>query len=328
MRFLLFVTSMMMPITFTSVVAATCPKAAVPLPADYAERITPTVVYYETSSFEGQGYDTVTPDFDTQGLSAGKLQWNIGKGSLQPLVRSIISEDPEAAKVILDDFYDEVTRMFRRISTKKQLQWIRSYQDIPNPKALEGERKASWKKGKGEELAKRLGQLLSSPVGVQKQDELVLSKAGRAWDCAVEWWAPETPSVRETAIFIDTLTFHSDFWRRTSTPAKVAKFIEEKGGTEAAFNNVLDYLETDLPWKQRQAGNAKRTAQLWREIASNKGVGDREVKALIFAYLTADAIGNRSARQFKYLTITRKGTLIFNQGYVNRTDMPLQFPGL
>src|SRR5262245_15753274 len=43
-----------------------------------------------TGTFENSGdpYEGVSGDFDGQGISCGVLQWNIGQGSLQPLVRA------------------------------------------------------------------------------------------------------------------------------------------------------------------------------------------------------------------------------------------------
>jgi hypothetical protein len=40
-----------------------------------------------TAGFEGGGFDNVAGNFDGQGISAGILQWNLGQGTLQPLLQ-------------------------------------------------------------------------------------------------------------------------------------------------------------------------------------------------------------------------------------------------
>ena len=45
-------------------------------------------------------YDTLSGDFDGMGISLGLLQWNIGAGSLQPLIREFITRAPDAVNAI------------------------------------------------------------------------------------------------------------------------------------------------------------------------------------------------------------------------------------
>ena len=40
-----------------------------------------------SAGFEGGGFDNVAGNFDGQGVSAGILQWNLGQGTLQPLLK-------------------------------------------------------------------------------------------------------------------------------------------------------------------------------------------------------------------------------------------------
>ncbi|HOP39938.1 MAG TPA: peptidoglycan-binding domain-containing protein [Geobacteraceae bacterium] len=64
-----------------------------------------------TGSFEtGAGipdcFAGVSGDFDGQGISFGVLQWNFGQGSLQPLLKRMIAEHPEQARLIFHDRFD------------------------------------------------------------------------------------------------------------------------------------------------------------------------------------------------------------------------------
>ena len=323
---------LLFPLSTLSLSAAACDPNKLDLSQTEAESILPTVIYYETSSKNGAGYGKITPDFDGQGLSAGQAQWNIGKGSLQGLVRDIIAQDVANAEEILGPFYVSVVDGFRyRPDNQEQLAWIREYQDISG---TGGNRQASWKKGEGEDLARRLSLLMESPAGRAAQDAKMLAKAEMALDCALAWWFPKTPTMREVAVFIDALTFHGDqpgaYWQRVASREKVEKFIANAGGDKPAFNAVISYLENDLPWQQRASSSARESAVLWKTMYADGLVDGDSVRMLVFGYLIADAINKRTARQFKYLTITRKGTLALNKGYVYGTPpaKPLSFNGL
>lgn len=47
-----------------------------------------------TGAFEGGGYANLTGNFDGMGISFGFLQWNLGKGTLQPLIKAMYQLDP------------------------------------------------------------------------------------------------------------------------------------------------------------------------------------------------------------------------------------------
>src|SRR3979490_1801581 len=68
-------------------------------------------------------------DFDGQGISFGVLQWNIGQGSLQPLLRKIIKAEPEIVESIFAQNYKELNSMLAA-SKSKQLDWARSIQNL------------------------------------------------------------------------------------------------------------------------------------------------------------------------------------------------------
>jgi len=52
-----------------------------------------------TASFEGpDNFSTLTGSFDQMGISFGFLQWNLGKGTLQPLIRAMAQASPAEFK--------------------------------------------------------------------------------------------------------------------------------------------------------------------------------------------------------------------------------------
>lgn len=78
-----------------------------------------------TGRFEGNGYGNITGDFDGQGLSLGILQWNIGQGTLQPLLREMNLNYNMAARSILLDSYNAFNTMLSKTPTE-QLTWAKT----------------------------------------------------------------------------------------------------------------------------------------------------------------------------------------------------------
>lgn len=298
------------------------------LPSEWIERIAPTLSFYETSS--KTGYAKVTPDFDCHGMSVGMLQWNIGSETVQPLLRKIISANPQKFREIMGPFSDDFQKAMRPISTKRQLKWVRKYQSFKNKNVCKGGRGASWS-GVGKDFQARLGQLMNSKAGRTQQNSLVRQKLNRAWKCA-NWWAEsvERPvSIVDVAAFADTLTFNGGWWhkRGIANAEKVKRFINSSGGHKPAFRKVLMYLESNIPG-QDQSELAKKNASLWRNLLDNNKITNSKIEQIIFSYLIADAISKPAALRFKYLIISRRGTIVLQTGYVNDKNQPIHFDSL
>jgi hypothetical protein len=56
---------------------------------------------FETDNSFPDCFAGLSGDFDGQGISFGVLQWNLGQGSLQPLLRKIINAEPEMVESII-----------------------------------------------------------------------------------------------------------------------------------------------------------------------------------------------------------------------------------
>src|SRR2546425_12735507 len=67
-------------------------------------------------------------DFDGQGISLGVLQWNLGQGSLQPLLQEMDQSHPDILKQIFDEQYLELQAMLQG-GRDEQLTWARSIQN-------------------------------------------------------------------------------------------------------------------------------------------------------------------------------------------------------
>lgn len=79
---------------------------------------------FETSTGPPGCYATLAGDFDGQGLSFGALQWNIGQGTLQPLLTEMISQHEKVAAVIFRQNFDGL-RSILASSKEAQLTWAR-----------------------------------------------------------------------------------------------------------------------------------------------------------------------------------------------------------
>ena len=83
---------------------------------------------FETSCAAPRCFSGLSGDFDGQGMSFGALQWNLGRGTLQPLLQTMHDRHPDILLGILQDKHGEVIAMLGRPGPE-QLAWARSIQD-------------------------------------------------------------------------------------------------------------------------------------------------------------------------------------------------------
>ncbi len=85
-----------------------------------------------TGTFEtGKGFPEcfagISGDFDGQGMSLGVLQWNFGQGSLQPLLKEMLSKHRNLMEKIFNE-YLTVLETVLRLDRESQLEFLRSIQ--------------------------------------------------------------------------------------------------------------------------------------------------------------------------------------------------------
>ncbi len=83
---------------------------------------------FETSAAIPECFAALSGNFDGQGISFGALQWNLGQGSLQPLLEEMDRTHPEIPEEIFADGYPELEAMLEA-PLEEQLAWARSVQD-------------------------------------------------------------------------------------------------------------------------------------------------------------------------------------------------------
>jgi hypothetical protein len=83
---------------------------------------------FETNHPPPDCFAGLSGDFDGQGMSFGVLQWNIGQGSLQPLLAQMNQNHPDILGQVFGPNYSALVAMLAE-TVDEQLAWARSIQD-------------------------------------------------------------------------------------------------------------------------------------------------------------------------------------------------------
>ncbi|HOK46631.1 MAG TPA: peptidoglycan-binding domain-containing protein [Bryobacteraceae bacterium] len=112
------------------------PETEDPTSYPLAQRCLALTGSFETGAGIPECYAGLTGDFDGQGLSLGVLQWNLGQGSLQPLLIEMLSRHRDVCSAILHEHLPVFEAMLGS-SKAEQLAWARSIQDVRRSRVLE-----------------------------------------------------------------------------------------------------------------------------------------------------------------------------------------------
>lgn len=83
---------------------------------------------FETGLPPPECFAALAGDYDEQGLSLGVCQWNLGQGTLQPLLARMLADHPAIVEAIFHDRTPEL-RAVLAAPREGQLAWARSIQD-------------------------------------------------------------------------------------------------------------------------------------------------------------------------------------------------------
>lgn len=280
------------------------------LPDNWRDKAADVVAWFETS---GEGYGKVTPDFDCQGMSAGALQWNVGKGSLWDNVLKAI---PEGQFLSSMPNYGVDFRNALMAGRKTSLSFVQGLQTYANKNSCDGnERRAKWSQARGSTFAHEVKVLMTSDDVVRAQRSGMNRKLDSGWAYA-KWWAEAArgtgamPTYLEFLTFTDTLNFNGE-WKREANWQKVQQFKAGRSD-RAVLNEILNFLGA-APDGQYQRREARKNSELWRNADYSGG----KLDLLCFAYLVAKNISKEPAIPFRLNTISRRGAIIFSDGWVN-----------
>lgn len=112
--------------------AALFPESRMPEPAivsqTIANRCLALTGSFETDSSPPECFAGLTGDFDGQGISLGVCQWNLGQGSLQPLLQEMDRDHSGVVSDLFHNYADEFRRMLEA-TRESQLTWAQSIQN-------------------------------------------------------------------------------------------------------------------------------------------------------------------------------------------------------
>jgi len=83
---------------------------------------------FETGSLQPDCFCGLVGDFDRQGISFGVLQWNLGQGSLQPLLQDAFEKHPDVCQSIFHEHFETV-KSLGQAPRSEQLEFARSIQN-------------------------------------------------------------------------------------------------------------------------------------------------------------------------------------------------------
>ena len=116
------------PLTWAKLFPAEPPPALELASKPVAHRCLALTASFETGAGFPDCFAGLSGDFDGQGLSFGALQWNLGQGSLQPLLHEIVDRHrPLCAGIFHEQFPIFLAVLVSPLP--EQLAWARSVQD-------------------------------------------------------------------------------------------------------------------------------------------------------------------------------------------------------
>lgn len=243
-----------------------------------------------TPGFEtvGDPYGAVAGDFDGMGISCGALQWNIGMGSLQPMV---LGAGEGAVRAVMPV---HGVRMWEACNAPvtRGLQIVRAWQSGPTLKA-----------GPKAELKALMG----SPAMRAQQQARIDAKAETALAMARNWSMARDgtePTKRLFLWFFDIVTQNGGL--KGMTPGQVAEFIRLNQP-----DRVDDIICNFLASRKGASGHVKdaaRNAALWRDQANGE-----KLEILCMSYLRSGSANPR----WRHVVLNRKGTITMGKGWVN-----------
>lgn len=148
-----------------------------------------------TGDFETSGnpWSQITGDFDGQGISCGVLQWNIGQGSLQSLVKAVGQNTVSGYMSLYgSELWSACTTPIIR-----GLQIVRSWQSAGRIKL---------------DVLAELKALFESPEMIQEQISHAANLGERASELAIQWAKDQrnvqNPSLHDFCWFFDLLVMN------------------------------------------------------------------------------------------------------------------------
>lgn len=250
-----------------------------------------------TGGFETDGnpWAGVSNDFDGQGISCGILQWNIGQGSLQPIVKAA---GLATVKKYMPTFGDELWTACQG-TIAQGLAIVRAWQPAGQLKP---------------DVRNELRALFGSPEMIEQQ-MAAASKTGESSMKLANRWANDLrgdePQLKEFCLFFDLVTQSGGM--KNVWLDNVRAFITENG-RQNVDNVICDWI-INRPAGVDHLSDGKKNAALWKN-----NVADADLELFTLVYLRC----LKSTKRFQVVVLNRKGTIALTRGWVNSglVDLP------
>ncbi|CAB3751782.1 hypothetical protein [Paraburkholderia humisilvae] len=238
-------------------------------------------------------FSAVTGNFDGMGISVGVLQWNIGSGSLQPLV---LGMNPNDVKAMCPNCGDDLLRACEA-RPSDGLAIVSAWQIGSQLKPP---------------VLADLKALAQSSNFVAQQVKAATHVAQNAYDTASSWYQSWALQLDPQAFcwFFDVYTQNGGL--ADVTPAQVDSFI---GGDSAhAVNTVCTWLSARQAF-EHGAKDSIRNATQW------KNVSGPPTRLFIASYLRSQ----KSKLEWRADVLNRKATIAVGNGWVHGENVNLSF---
>jgi len=250
-----------------------------------------------TGGFETDGnpWAGVSNDFDKQGISCGILQWNIGQGSLQPIVKNC---GLAAVQKYMPVHGNELWSACQQ-SIAKGLEIVRAWQ--PNKKLKP-------------DVLKELRTLFGSPEMVEQQIATATSVGQDAMKLASRWadgLRNGDPKLKEFCLFFDLLTQSGGMKDVWLDDVQAFMAHKERGEVDDAICNWI----MNRPSTVVHLADGKRNVALWQD-----NIADADLELFVLAYLRC----LKSKEIYQLVALNRRGTIALTKGWVNSglVDLP------
>lgn len=249
-----------------------------------------------TGGFEGAKYNTVTGDFDGQGISVGVLQWNYGQGSLQKkILQPFISLLGEGR---VDGYFPQKVSITADMSPKAAVKYARKH--MLNGQLLKPEWAAAWKNFLTSNVIKDIQLTAAGSIAAKAYQDAVShnmrSLRAFCWffDVYVQNGSLKGVNKPELSVAQKMNVLFKSMTGQIVEPAPVVMPFPVRDEYE---RNVID---NNISWDNRT---------LWLE---NSLAGDEE-GIILFNWIIKRVVKNA----WEADVISRKGTIAHKIGYVH-----------
>jgi hypothetical protein len=243
---------------------------------------------------DGNPWAGVSNDFDGMGISCGILQWNIGQGSLQPLVKACGQ-----------------TAVQKYMPAQGQELWDACHASVAD--GLTAVRRWQPNKKLKQDIRKQLEALFGSDEMVEQQMAAAQGVGETAMKLASRWandLRGGEPTLKEFCLFFDVITQNGGM--KNVWLDDVNTFIANTG--RAKVDDAIANWLLSRPATTAHFSDGKKNAALWRN-----SVADADVDLFALAYLRC----LKSGEAWRVVALNRKGTLALTRGWVNGSQVDL-----